>query len=86
VYGQICAWLVGGAIAAQELANYSRCLLLFGRFVAGFGLWRCGQPVENGVRQGQSLNYGFVDRVAKPDWTGIPGSVGCRLSVEAPAI
>ncbi len=25
------------------------------------------------------MNYGFVDRVG--DWTGIPGSVGCRLSV-----
>jgi hypothetical protein len=32
------------------------------------------------------LNYGFVDRVATPDWTGIPGSVGCRLSVAALAI
>ncbi len=32
------------------------------------------------------MNYGFVDRVATPDWTGIPGSVGCRLSVAAPAI
>jgi hypothetical protein len=46
--------------------------------LAGDAAGRCGQPVENGVRQGQSLNYGFVDRVATPDWTGIPGSVGCR--------
>jgi hypothetical protein len=53
--------------------------------VPGHDLGDVGSPLRMASVK-DIVKLRFVDRVATPGWTEIPGSVACRLSVVAPAI